>query len=65
MSEYSIFSKGQKQEYLCPVCGAELKNEYKKQDGWHCVCGELIPFGMEINPYKGLSNQHKQDSGWR
>jgi len=65
MSEYSVFFKGQQQEYLCPACGSELKSEYKKEDGWHCICGDLIPFGMEINPFKGLSNQHKQESNWR
>lgn len=65
MSEYSSFDKGQDLEYLCPACGSELKEGDKVEGGWNCKCGEFIPKEIAINPYKGLSNQHKQSMKWR
>jgi tRNA(Ile2) C34 agmatinyltransferase TiaS len=65
MSEYSKFSSENNTEFICPACGAVLTEQGRTEDGWNCKCGDFIPESMAINPYKGLSNQHKQNSGWR
>lgn len=64
MSEYSTFADT---EALCPACGAELDPAKDKlPDGWQCPkCKDFIPEGVVLNPYKGLSNKHKQNSSWR
>jgi hypothetical protein len=65
MSEYSKFDSGEKIELICPACGAVLSEQERTVDGWNCKCGDFIPESMAINPYKGISNQHKQNAGWR
>ncbi len=65
MSEYSIFDLEGDKEYLCPICGNILLREDLKGDGWDCECGEFIQRDLAINPYKGISNQHKQNRLWR
>jgi len=52
-------------EFLCPACGAVLTDGQRVKGGWNCRCGEFIPEKLVINPYKGLSNQHKQNKIWR
>jgi hypothetical protein len=52
-------------ELLCPACGAVLTGQERTDDGWNCKCGEFIPERLAVNPYKGLSNQHKQNRIWR
>lgn len=52
-------------EFLCPACGNSLTGEERTENGWNCRCGDFIPKGLEINPYKGCSNQHKQNCSWR
>lgn len=52
-------------EILCPVCGGTLTDKEKIKGGWNCKCGEFVPEGMEVNPYKGVSNQHKMNARWR
>ncbi|MDI6800554.1 MAG: hypothetical protein QMD01_00655 [Thermodesulfovibrionales bacterium] len=64
MSEYSNFGSDDI-EFICPACGAVLAGEERSEGGWNCKCGDFIPEGMAVNPYKGLSNQHKQNAGWR
>jgi hypothetical protein len=71
MSEYSKLAKfdsGDNAEFICPACGAALAEQERiNRDGggWNCKCGDFIPENMAINPYKGISNQHKQNAGWR
>jgi DNA-directed RNA polymerase subunit RPC12/RpoP len=65
MSEYSFLNNDENVEYLCPICGSILEKENYTGDGWNCKCGEFILKGMEINSYKGISNQHKQNKIWR
>ena len=65
MSEYSKFDSGDNTEFICPACGAALTEKERVEGGWNCKCGDFIPENMAINPYKGMSNQHKQNSGWR
>ncbi|GAB4482227.1 MAG: hypothetical protein OHK006_00080 [Thermodesulfovibrionales bacterium] len=31
----------------CPVCEDSLS--VRSEDGWQCACGEMIPFGLEID----------------
>jgi len=64
MSEYSKFSTNNA-EFICPACGAVLTEQELTEGGWNCKCGDFIPESMAINPYKGLSNQHKQNTKWR
>ncbi len=52
-------------ELLCPACGGELTREILKEGGWDCKCGDHIPDGMEVNPYKGIANEHRQNRLWR
>lgn len=65
MSEYSKFDSGDNTEFICPACGASLMEQKRIEGGWNCKCGDFIPESMVINPYKGISNQHKQNAGWR
>jgi len=68
MSEYSKFSSDNNTEFICPACGAvltEQKHIERDGGGWNCKCGDFIPENIAVNPYKGLSNQHKQNSSWR
>lgn len=52
-------------ELLCPACGAGLTKAMRTEGGWDCKCGDHIPDGMEVNPYKGIANEHKQNRSWR
>ncbi len=52
-------------EFLCPACGATLTRAERIEKGWNCKCGEFIPESLAVNPYKGISNQHKQNKIWR
>jgi hypothetical protein len=65
MSEYSKFDSGEDTEFICPACGAVLTEQERTECGWNCKCGDFIPESMAINPYKGISNQHKQNAVWR
>jgi tRNA(Ile2) C34 agmatinyltransferase TiaS len=65
MSEYSIFDLGKNTEYLCPACGAVLTEEGRTEGGWNCKCGDFIPEAMAVNPYKGISCQHRQNRIWK
>jgi ribosomal protein L37AE/L43A len=65
MSEYSNFSSNNNAEFICPACGAVLTEQERTEGGWNCKCGDFIPESMAINPYKGISNQHKQNAVWR
>jgi len=65
MSEYSKFGPGDEAELICPACGAVLTDKERVDKGWNCKCGDFIPESMVINPFKGISNQHKQNSSWR
>jgi len=35
----------------CPFCDRELLTE--TSNGWFCGCGELIPFGFEVDTSEG------------
>jgi hypothetical protein len=52
-------------EFLCPACGGVLSEEQRTKDGWNCKCGEFVPESLAINPYRGISNQHRQNRIWR
>jgi len=65
MSQYSDFESDDGTEYICPVCGAVLTDEERTEDGWNCKCGEFIPRGLAVNPFKGLSNKHRKNNNWR
>lgn len=64
MSQYSDFIPDDN-ELICPACGSILTEDERAEGGWNCHCGDFIPDSMVINPYRGLSCQHKQNTDWR
>ncbi|MCX7793546.1 MAG: hypothetical protein N2257_03950 [Thermodesulfovibrionales bacterium] len=43
--------------YLCPLCGRELGQEERSQNGWLCKCGEFIPEGTQVSSFTGSSDR--------
>lgn len=38
----------------CPFCENTLS--FQTTEGWQCVCGELIPFGLETDSSESCEN---------
>jgi len=38
---------------LCPICGREIDESFATDEGFKCKCGEIIPYGLALDPFEG------------